>query len=134
MSQEHKDSGADSRPTLPIERGFSIERVNEIASKETTGGARGYYRPIYCMHKWWARRAGSIFRAICLYTLLDEDTDFEVRDPGANGNLDMFTESDDIRESIRELDLSNPETIWDLYSKDVRVSKLSMYYKYSSQS
>ncbi|WP_080506848.1 DUF1156 domain-containing protein [Halorubrum distributum] len=122
MSQEHKDSGADSRRTLPIERGFPIERVNEIASKETTGGAREYYRPIYCMHKWWARRAGSIFRAICLYTLLDEDTEFEVRNPGANGNLDMFTESDDIRESIREIDLSNPETIWDLYSKDVQVS------------
>jgi len=54
--------------------------------------------------------------------LLDEDTEFEVLDPGANGNLDMFTEGDDIRKSIRESDLSNPEAIWDLYSKDVRVS------------
>jgi len=54
--------------------------------------------------------------------LLDEDTEFEVLDPGANGNLDMFTEGDDIRKSIREIDLSNPEAIWDLYSKDVRVS------------
>jgi adenine-specific DNA methylase len=54
--------------------------------------------------------------------LLDEETEFDVLDPGANGNLDMFTESDDIRESIREIDLSNPEAIWDLYSKDVRVS------------
>ncbi len=119
MSQDLESS---ERLELPIERGFPIERINEIASKETTGGAREYYRPIYCMHKWWARRAGSVFRAICLYTLLDEDTDFEVLDPGANGNLDMFTESGDIRESIREIDLSNPEAIWNLYSKDVRVS------------
>jgi len=122
MSQEQQGPDSSKRTELPIERGFPIERVNEIASKETTGGAREYYRPIYCMHKWWARRAGSIFRAICLYTLLDEETEFDVLDPGANGNLDMFTESDDIRESIREIDLSNPEAIWDLYSKDVRVS------------
>ncbi|WP_085946403.1 DUF1156 domain-containing protein [Natronobacterium lacisalsi] len=119
MSQDHQSG---DRTELPIERGFPIERVNEIASKETTGGAREYYRPIYCMHKWWARRAGSVFRAISLYTLLDEETEFEVRDPGSNGTLDMFTESDDIRESIRDIDLSNPEGIWDLYSKDVRVS------------
>lgn len=118
MSQDSKPS---ERLELPIERGFPIERVNEIASKETTGGAREYYRPIYCMHKWWARRAGSIFRSICLYTLLDEETEFDVLEPGANENLDMFTEGDDIRDSIREIDLSNPEAIWDLYSKDVRV-------------
>lgn len=122
MSQEEQGPESSERTELPIERGFPIERVNEIASKETTGGAREYYRPIYCMHKWWARRAGSVFRAICLYTLLDEETEFDVIEPGANGNLNMFTESDDIRESIREIDLSNPEAIWDLYSKDVRVS------------
>lgn len=37
---------------LPIERGFPLERINEIAAKE--GRARRHYRPIYTMHKWWA--------------------------------------------------------------------------------
>jgi hypothetical protein len=61
MSQE-SEFEADERTTLPIERSFPIERVNEIASKE--GRAKMYYRPIYTMHKWWARRLGCVFRCV----------------------------------------------------------------------
>jgi putative DNA methylase len=38
--------------------------VSRLAQDET--GKRQYYRPIYSLHKWWARRPGSLFRSIIL--------------------------------------------------------------------
>ncbi len=29
-------------------------------------GKRQYYRPVYSLHKWWARRPGALFRSIIL--------------------------------------------------------------------
>ncbi|UPV76780.1 DUF1156 domain-containing protein (plasmid) [Halorussus limi] len=114
---------AESRTELPIERGFPVERVNEIAEKE--GRAKQYYRPIYTMHKWWARRPGCLFRAISLYSLLDDRTDaddVEVYEPGENRRLDdEGLDGADIAEAISEVDMGNPESLWEFYSKDVRV-------------
>jgi adenine-specific DNA methylase len=42
---------------------------------ESTGFGRRHYRPVYVMHKWWARRLGSIFRAILLYSLAETESD-----------------------------------------------------------
>ncbi|WP_135823671.1 DUF1156 domain-containing protein [Halorussus ruber] len=113
------DSG---RTELPIERGFPIERINEIAEKESR--AKQYYRPIYTMHKWWARRPGSVFRAICLYTLLDDPDDVSVYEPGENQSLADFGEgSDEIQELIENVDQADPESLWKLYPKDVRVEE-----------
>ena len=70
---------SDSRNTLPIERGFPIEQVNDLADRE--GRAKLYYRPLSTMHKWWARRLGSVFRAITLYSLVDDPDSVEVRAP-----------------------------------------------------
>ncbi|MFW9814155.1 MAG: DUF1156 domain-containing protein [Candidatus Thorarchaeota archaeon] len=53
----------------PIESTFPIAQVNKIAEKESTGFGRRHYRPVYVMHKWWARRLGSVFRTILLYSL-----------------------------------------------------------------
>ena len=47
------------------------------------------------MHKWWARRLGSVFRTILLYSLADDG--FE----GWNGK---------------------PNSLWEFYSKDVNLS------------
>jgi len=80
MSEQSEPPDGTQRTELPIERGFPIERVNEIAEKE--GRAKMYYRPIYTMHKWWARRLGCVFRAICLYTLLDDPEKVDVYEPG----------------------------------------------------
>ncbi len=46
------------------------------------------------MHKWWARRLGSVFRAILLYTLADSSLE------GWGGN---------------------PETLWQFYARDVNM-------------
>ena len=51
-----------------IEKDFPIERLNEIALKEANAK-----KPIYQIHKWWARRLGSIFRMIILATFLPQD-------------------------------------------------------------
>ena len=51
-----------------IEKDFPIERVDEIAQREAN--AR---KPVYLIHKWWARRVGSTFRAMILATFLNDD-------------------------------------------------------------
>ncbi|MCK4308256.1 DUF1156 domain-containing protein, partial [candidate division WOR-3 bacterium] len=84
----------------PIEIDFPIEQVNEIAEREAH--AKEKYRPILFIHKWWARRLGSVFRTIILYTLLDEDA--KVLE--ANGKW----------RSVTKEELKNP---WSLYLKDV---------------
>ena len=83
----------------PIEIDFSIEEVNEIAEREAY--AKEKYRPIYFIHKWWARRLGSVFRTIVLYSLLDKDA--------------KVLENDAWRPVTKD-ELENP---WKLYLKDV---------------
>ncbi|WP_276302627.1 DUF1156 domain-containing protein [Halorussus lipolyticus] len=124
MSQEQSDEESEDRTVLPIERGFPIERVNEIAEKESR--AKQWYRPIYTMHKWWARRPGCLFRAISLYALLNDGMDagdFEVYEPGQNQTLGSTGSSrEDLAEKISEVDMEDPESLWEFYPKDVRVS------------
>ena len=51
-----------------IEKDFPIEKLNEIARKE------GYAKkPISQIHKWWARRLGSVFRMILLTSFIEWD-------------------------------------------------------------
>lgn len=122
MSQETSRSAErEERKELPIERGFPIERVNEIAEKESR--AQQYYRPIYSMHKWWARRLGCVFRAICLYTLLDNPEQVTVQEPGENGTLGDFSGGhSEVQELWEQVDMANPESLWELYPKDVRIA------------
>jgi putative DNA methylase len=51
-----------------IEHDFLIEGLNKIAQKE--GNAK---KPIYQMHKWWARRLGSVFRMLILASFAEDD-------------------------------------------------------------
>jgi len=123
MSQQEQSDREEGRPDLPIEHGFPIERVNEIAEKESR--AKQYYRPIYTMHKWWARRPGCLFRAISLYSLLDENTtedDVEVYEPGENQQLgNNGVDKADLVEAIGNVDMDDPESLWGFYPKDVRI-------------
>ena len=119
MSQQCRNEREEGRPELPIERGFPIERVNEIAEKESR--AKQWYRPVYTMHKWWARRPGCLFRAICLYALLDEDTtadDVEVFEPGENRTLDdSGFGGQDLVDAVAQVDMNDPEPLWDFYPR-----------------
>ena len=121
MSQNPQQT--NERTELPIERGFPIERVNEIAQKESRAGM--HYRPVYTMHKWWARRLGCVFRTIALYTLLDEADDATVRHPGTGQEASLaelgLGEYDDLQDVLDSVSQADPEALWKLYTKDVTV-------------
>ncbi|UIO99879.1 DUF1156 domain-containing protein [Halobaculum sp. CBA1158] len=121
MSQETGDSEKGERKTLPIERGYPIKRVNEIVDKENQ--AKRYYRPLYTMHKWWARRLGSVFRTICLYTLADNPDSITVNEPGSdNRKLAEFSERDvDLSKIVEDVNLEDPSSLWALYNKDTTI-------------
>jgi len=123
MSKQEQSERSEGRPELPIERGFPIERVNEIAEKE--GRAKQHYRPVYTMHKWWARRPGCLFRAITLYSLLNEDTtldDVDLYEPGENQTLgDNGLSEENLLEAISDVSMDDPESLWQFYPKDVRI-------------
>lgn len=47
-----------------IEDGFPIGLISCLAERESW--RKEIYRPVYYIHKWWARRLGSVFRAIII--------------------------------------------------------------------
>jgi hypothetical protein len=61
-------SSTDGQGAIAVERaievGFPIVEINRLAVPE-----RNSFKPIYQMHKWFARRASCVFRAILLGTL-----------------------------------------------------------------
>ena len=70
-----------------IEESFPIVEVNRLAEPE-----RNSFKPIYQMHKWWARRASSVFRAILLGAMKPAGTNIMTEfykdhgdDPDTNG-------------------------------------------------
>lgn len=55
---------------------FEFEFLSRIAERESW--RKEIHRPIYHVHKWWAKRLGSVFRGILLGAALkDEDLKFE---------------------------------------------------------
>jgi adenine-specific DNA methylase len=91
----------------PIEIEFPIDEVNEIANRESH--AKRYYRPVYTMHKWWARRLGSVFRTMILYALADET-------PPIRGERQSTIGGDG---ELPEVDPENPGDLWEYYLEDV---------------
>ena len=91
----------------PIEITFPIRQVNEIAEKEAH--AKRYYRPVYTMHKWWARRLGSVFRTMILYSLADKEI-------STDGWQQSTIEGDN---GPPEIDWENPEALWQYYLQDI---------------
>jgi putative DNA methylase len=54
---------------------FPFEFISAVAERESW--RKEIYRPIYHIHKWWAKRLGSVFRGILLGALLQDSTHFE---------------------------------------------------------
>ena len=54
---------------------FPFEAFCDVAEMESW--RKEINRPLYHLHKWWARRLGSVFRAIVIGTLAKEGTDVE---------------------------------------------------------
>ena len=57
--------------TLNIEQTFPLLQLNQLAEQESHN--KHFYRPSTYVHKWWARRLGSVFRTIILATFLPPD-------------------------------------------------------------
>lgn len=91
----------------PLEISFPIDQVNEIAKKESH--AKRYYRPVYTMHKWWARRLGSVFRTMILYALADEEMTVDGKRQSTFGE----------EGGLPEVDWENPDALWEYYLEDV---------------
>lgn len=73
--------------TRAIEESFPIVEINRLAVPE-----RNAFKPIYQMHKWFARRASCVFRAILLASMKPAGTDVmeefykdHTDDPDTNG-------------------------------------------------
>src|SRR3989454_7752589 len=90
-AESNQDHGQGKRA---IEVGFPIVEINRLAAPE-----RNAFKPIYQMHKWFARRASSVFRAVLLGALKPAGTNImeefykdHSRDPDTNGKviLDPF--------------------------------------------
>ncbi len=52
---------------------FPFEFLSQLAERESW--RKEIHRPIYHVHKWWAKRLGSVFRGILLGTVLPEERD-----------------------------------------------------------
>lgn len=65
-----------------IEKDFPFAHLSLVAERESW--RKEVFRPIYYLHKWWARRLGSVFRGILLGACLDEEEDFWERFYGKN--------------------------------------------------
>jgi putative DNA methylase len=63
------------RPGKYIEYDFPLHEVNRLAEKEAYAK-----KPIYIMHKWWARRLSSVFRTVLLASAIDW-TDWDALEP-----------------------------------------------------
>jgi putative DNA methylase len=61
--------------------------ISKLAQDET--GKRQYYRPVYSLHKWWARRPGALFR---LLILLANQPDQKLFNLNGNGSLSSSSE------------------------------------------
>lgn len=80
MSATVTNTKAEARPARPavregraIERSFPIRQISRLAEQESW--RKEVHRPVYHIHKWWAQRLGSVFRAMILGALAEPDVD-----------------------------------------------------------
>lgn len=58
-----------------IENGFPIDFISLLAKHESW--RKEVYRPLSYLHKWWARRLGSVFRGIIIGACSDSNSDIK---------------------------------------------------------
>lgn len=66
---------AMSRLRLIETDGFPFEFISQLAQRESW--RKEIHRPIYYLHKWWAKRLGSVFRGILLGCTLPPNSDLK---------------------------------------------------------
>jgi len=83
-----------------------LNLMDELAEKETY--RRDVYRPIYSLHKWWARRPGSTFRCLSLAAMTDDtitkDDILTERTTGTHYGLYLDSYHDEINPNDEHID------------------------------
>lgn len=83
-----------------------LNLMDQLAEKETY--RRDVYRPIYSLHKWWARRPGSTFRCLGLAALTDgsitKDDILTERNSGSHDGLYIDSYNEKINLSDEHID------------------------------
>src|SRR6266404_5269083 len=68
MNSQHQSNGHPRERRLIESDSFPFEFISQLAEMESW--RKEVYRPIYHIHKWWAKRLGSVFRGILLASAL----------------------------------------------------------------
>jgi len=68
-----------------IERSFPFVEISEVAERQSW--RKDVYQPVYYIHKWWARRLSSVFRAMVLGACTPAEGAAAI---GSDGILDLF--------------------------------------------
>jgi hypothetical protein len=114
-------------PKRAIEESFPIVEINRLAVPE-----RNSFKPIYMMHKWFARRASCVFRGILLGALKPAGTDIMAEfykdhraDPDTQGKviIDPFmgggtTVVEALRLGCKVVGIDRTEAPWTLPAAD----------------
>ncbi len=78
-----------------------LDLMDELAERENY--RPDVYRPIYSLHKWWARRPGTTFRVLGLAALTDDDVDKQDilrRDNGKYDGLYLNPSKGDLNDAV----------------------------------
>jgi putative DNA methylase len=75
MMSKAKPPATESLSPLIARDEFPFEFISQVAERESW--RKEVYRPIYHMHKWWAKRLGSVFRGILFGCLLPDRASLE---------------------------------------------------------
>jgi putative DNA methylase len=67
---------------------YTEDIISRLAQDET--GKRQHYRPVYSLHKWWARRPGALFRAVLLLATNSTDKLFMINGGSLSPYSDYF--------------------------------------------
>jgi len=72
--------------------------ISQLAQDET--GKRQYYRPVYSLHKWWARRPGALFRAITLLAANGSNGLYKLTEDGSISRNSAYFQSHDLKDVV----------------------------------
>lgn len=78
------------------------ELISKLAQDET--GKRQHYRPVYSLHKWWARRPGALFRSLILLATQPEKPLFNLM----NGQLTTWQSNYFLDHNLEDIIIFDP--------------------------
>jgi adenine-specific DNA methylase len=118
-----------------IEERFQIPFVAELALREKQ--IQQNYRPVIAVHKWFARRPGTLFRAILLSEFCDEDlsqafftsqnlSKLRVADPFMGGGIPLL-EANRVGSAVLGFDI-NPMAWW-IVREEIETLDIAAYRK-----